>query len=228
MGHTNDEVHAVIHRGNLRDIVVVVSCTLALFYPVNNTKIAISLLLLMAGCFLHLLVKGVLIRNTVLCSEGIYRLSRHPYYTSNYVIDLSFCLLSGNSYLVLAYPFLFFWAYGPTFRKEESHLASKYQEYSRYGLETPQVLPDGHALRHWKAFLRGFSIKRVTSNELARVMRFWTTACFIVLLHDVTVEGLKEFSFGYHTDHDGLMLLACLMLLATLQFILGRHARKKA
>ena len=227
MSNVSYRAHSLIHRGNLRDIVVAVSCILALFSPVNGTKTAISLLLLMAGCLLHMLVKGVLIRNTVLCREGIYRLTRHPYYTSNYVIDLSFCLLSGNSYLLLAYPFLFFWAYGPTFRKEESYLASKYEEYAQYGLETAQVLPDGGALRHWKDFLRGFSIKRITSNELARVMRFWTIACFMLLLHDVRVEGLKELSPRYHGEHDALILFICVTVLAALQFLLSRRAKAK-
>ena len=227
MSDANYRAHSLIHRGNLRDIVVVVSCILALFYPANGTKTVISLLLLAAGCFLHLLVKGVLIRNTVLCKEGIYRLTRHPYYTSNYVIDLSFCLLSGNSYLLLAYPFLFFWAYGPTFGKEESYLASKYEDYSHYVLETPQVLPDGRVLGYWRDFLRGFSIRRVTSNELARVMRFWTIACFIVLLHDVRTEGLRELSPLNHGEHDGLILLGCLVVLATLQFILSGRGKEK-
>ena len=228
MSDVNYRTHLLIHRGNLRDIVAVVSCILALFYPVNVTKTVISLLLLAAGCFLHLLVKGVLIRNTVLCKEGIYRLSRHPYYTSNYVIDLSFCLLSGNSYLLLAYPFLFFWAYGPTFTKEESYLSSKFEEYSQYRLETPQVLPDGRVLGHWRDFLRGFSIKRVTRNELARVIRFWTIACFMLLLHHLRAEGLREISPLSYRDHDRLILLACLAALVTLQFILNRRAKEKA
>jgi protein-S-isoprenylcysteine O-methyltransferase Ste14 len=51
---------------------------------------------------------------------------RHPYYLANYLIDTAFCLLSGNSYLLLAYPFLFFWSYGPTFRKEETALKGRH------------------------------------------------------------------------------------------------------
>ena len=65
-----------------------------------------------------------MIRNRVLCTQGAYAVVRHPYYLANYLIDIGFCLASGNVYLVLAYPFLFFWAYGPTLRSEESLLAS--------------------------------------------------------------------------------------------------------
>jgi len=140
---------------------------------------------------------------------------------------VSFCLLSGNSYLLLVYPFLFFWAYGPTFRKEESFLTSVYEDYSQYGLETPQVLPDGATLEHWRDFFRGFSIERVTTNELARVMRFWTVACFVMLLHDLRAGGLRELLPRYHGDHDGFILLICVMVLTTLQFILGRKAKEK-
>ena len=86
----------------------------------------IGFCLLAIGCFLHIVAKGVLIRNVVLCNRGIYAVVRHPYYLANYLIDSSLCVLSGNLYLVAAYPFLFFWSYGPTLRKEESFLASKY------------------------------------------------------------------------------------------------------
>jgi protein-S-isoprenylcysteine O-methyltransferase Ste14 len=91
-------------RSNLRGAVLLLGCGSAYFFPASPLKIGISLLLLGAGCLLHLLVKGVLIRNTVLCKEGIYTFTRHPYYTANYLIDTGFCLLSGNTYLLLAYP----------------------------------------------------------------------------------------------------------------------------
>jgi protein-S-isoprenylcysteine O-methyltransferase Ste14 len=62
---------------------------------------------LAVGSLLHFVVKGVLIRNSVLCKDGIYSVVRHPYYLANYIIDSSFCLITGNMYLVFMYPFLF-------------------------------------------------------------------------------------------------------------------------
>jgi len=180
-------------RSNLRDAVLVLSCISAYFFPVSLLRIGISLCLLGAGCFLHFLVKGVLIRNTVLCREGIYTFTRHPYYTANYLIDIGFCLLSGNTYLVLAYPFLFFWAYGPTLRKEERYLTSAYgDQYVRYSLATAQVLPDRESMHRWRDFLKGFSISRISNRERARIARFCIGAATILLLHDIREEGLAR------------------------------------
>jgi len=226
MGERTEGKGGFISRANVRDIVIVLSCGVALFSPISASRITISLITLAAGCFLHILVKGVLIRNTTLTRHGVYRLTRHPYYTANYLIDISFCLLAGNSYLLFAYPFLFFWAYGPTFRKEEAYLASVYDTYHRYSYETPQVLPDSQSIRYWKELLNGFSLSRITAKELSRVLRFWTVACFLLLLHDLRSEGLKELSPVHLHDYDGVVFFAALVFLSIGQFLLGRRSIK--
>ena len=113
-----------LHRGRLRDLVVALCLVSALVCPRDTAMLAVALVLFTAGCLLHVLVKGQLIRNVTLCTEGAYSIVRHPYYLANYLVDVSLCLLSGNVYLVLLYPFLFYWAYGPTFAEEEALLAS--------------------------------------------------------------------------------------------------------
>jgi len=207
-------------RSNLRDSILVLSSISACFCPVSSLRIGISLGLLACGCFLHLLVKGVLIRNTVLCREGIYRFTRHPYYTANYLIDTGFCLLGGNTYLVLAYPFLFFWAYGPTLRKEEGYLTSVYgDQYVHYSHTTAQVLPDPQSVSRWKEFLGGFLISRISYREWARITRFCMAAAVILLLHDVRAEGIGELSL-HPQDYDGLFFLALIALFSALELLL--------
>ena len=98
-------------RRNLRDLIVALSLASAALFPVSNAKMYLAFGLLGLGCFLHFVSKGILIRNVVLCNKGIYQVVRHPYYLASYLIDSSFCLLSGNIFLVVLYPFLFFWAY---------------------------------------------------------------------------------------------------------------------
>jgi hypothetical protein len=213
-------------RSNLRDAVLLLGCASAYFFTASPLKTGISLGLLGAGCFLHLLVKGVLIRNTMLCKEGIYRLTRHPYYTANYLIDTGFCLLSGNTYLVLAYPFLFFWAYGPTLRKEERYLTSVYgDQYRSYSLTTAQVLPDRHSVRRWKDFLKGFSISRISYREGARLARFCAGAAVILLLHDVRAEGFGELLPLHPQDYDGLVFLGLIALFSATELIILRRAK---
>jgi hypothetical protein len=164
-------------------------------FATNNIEIYIAFGLLALGCFLHFVSKGILIRNVVLCNKGIYRVVRHPYYLANYLIDSSFCLLSGNLYLVLLYPFLFFWAYGPTIREEEQVLLARHSDsFIKDSLEIPQVFPDIISVRNFRGLFNGFSVKRITLRECSRIMKFCAIALFLVLIHevkaDVIVDGL--------------------------------------
>lgn len=183
----------MITRSNLRNFVRLL-CYLSVFiYNTNLNEIIISFCLLTLGCFVHYLTKGQLIRNVVMCNNGIYGIVRHPYYMANYLIDVSFCLLSGNPYLLLIYPFLFFWVYGSTLRKEEKFLAETHNEpYVEYLLDVPQVFPDSLFHRYLKDIFKGFSKKRISRNEISRILRFWATAVFIMFLH--SLKTFKIFS----------------------------------
>jgi hypothetical protein len=218
----------LLNRGNLRDLIIVISAASALAWDVDGIRTGIAFLILATGCALHFITKGVLIRNVVLCKDGLYKIVRHPYYMANYLIDSSFCLLSGNVYLLLLYPFLFFWAYGPSLRREEKGLASSYGDaYSRYCLESPQVFPDADSIENWRSLLRGFSKKRIAINEWVRLMRFWAVAFFLALVQDLTKEGLGELMFLSHpTDHDALMYLAMGMSLLSVSFLVIRMKKK--
>lgn len=154
--------------------------------------IIFGFVVLALGCFLHVVSKGVLIRDVVLCDKGIYSLVRHPYYLANYLIDVSFCLLSGNIFLVLAYPFLFFWAYGPTIRKEEKVLlAGHHDSFMRDSMEIPQVFPDRSSVQNLRSFFIGFSFHRVTLKECARIMKFVGTGTLLLFIHQAKLDGFN-------------------------------------
>jgi len=212
----------LLNRRHLRDTIFVISVASSLVWGIDTTRLCISLLLLAIGSALHFITKGILIRNVVLCKEGTYGIVRHPYYLANYLIDSSFCLLSGNIYLLLIYPFLFFWAYGPTLRKEETTLTSTHgSAYVQYSLEVPQVLPNGQSIKTWKHIVGGFSKKRITAKEMSRLTRFWGMAIFLMLLHDLSEEGLKELTFFSHpTDQDGLLYLGLSVCLFIASFFI--------
>jgi hypothetical protein len=166
-------------------------------FPLNTPMLCVALVLLALGCVLHVLVKGQLVRNVVLCTEGTYAIVRHPYYLANYLIDSSFCLLSGNIYLVLSYPFLFFWAYGPTLREEESLLASLHGgDFDAYQARVPQVFPNATVFGGLRALGKGFSWRRVSWGEIKRLLRFGFVGTLLVLLHQVGPEGLKDLTLG--------------------------------
>jgi len=210
---------ARLNRGNLRDIIIIIAFTLVLFSPPGGIPILAGFATLTIGTLLHFLVKGVLIRNSVVCKEGIYSMVRHPYYLANYIIDSAFCIMTGNIYLVLIYPFLFFWAYGPTMQSEENHLRSIHgEQYASFDHSTPQVLPASHSFPDFKGLFSGFSAGRITPQELIRIGRFWGVAFFIALLQELRVDGLMVLRWPeIQKDWDVLvfLILAFFMLAST-------------
>lgn len=169
----------------------------AFFYPQDLAALCVALVLFAAGCWLHVLVKGQLIRNVTLCTDGAYAVVRHPYYLANYLVDISFCLLSGNVYLVLLYPFLFYWAYGPTFAEEEATLASMHgEEFDAYRASVPQVFPTTNLFAGLRSLGRGFSWQRISAKEIKRICRFGFLAALLILAREVGVSGLRELTTG--------------------------------
>jgi hypothetical protein len=211
-------------RSGLRDVVLLLSAASAFFCPLTAAGTGVALFLLLLGSFIHFLTKGVLIRNEVLCREGIYGVVRHPYYLANYLIDSSFCVLSGNRYLLLLYPFLFFWSYGPTFRKEEGTLTAMHGDASvDYVLGTPPVFPDRHSVRNARPFA-GFSWRRISGKEVARITRFYAMTCIILVIHR-KAPGAADLSFLRLPGTLALLSLAALLYAAGL-VILKLRKRK--
>lgn len=181
-------------RRNLHNLVRLLALISSAFYGITEMGMLIGSFLLAVGCFLHLVSKATLIRNVVLTTDGIYGIVRHPYYLSNYLIDSSFCVLSGNPYLLVVLPFLFFWAYGPTLRKEEAYLSSKHGNiFTKYTSEIPQIFPDEGSFNQWKTFFEGFCMKRITWTERGRIMKFLSSGLFIALIHEIKADGLSVF-----------------------------------
>jgi protein-S-isoprenylcysteine O-methyltransferase Ste14 len=223
---TNDK-HSALYRGNLRNLIRILSYLSVFFFKINTAEIAAAFILLGLGCIVHYITKGELVRNVIMCNNGIYGIVRHPYYMANYLIDISFCLLSGSPYLLLVYPFLFFWVYGPTLRKEERFLAETHNEpYIEYMLDVPQVFPDSYFAKYLKGIFSGFSKKRISKNEVSRIMRFWATALFILFLHTIKGLGLDvlEFSTFYKSYLPFLMLISVLLLYLTSLLVRGKRA----
>lgn len=221
-------------RSNLRGVVVVCSIMSSLFLHPNVLLAIVGVGFLTLGCLIHVVSKGVLIRNEVLCRKGMYAIVRHPYYLANYLIDTSLCLLTGNVYLLLFYPFLFFWAYGPTIRKEEQFLMSRYGElFVTETLRVPQVFPDRLLVHKWKYLLEGFSVKRITHTEYSRLARFWFFAGLILLMQRMNAVNLIQPSLLLHqtvTDYRqfSLVLVTIFFFCVNVGFMMRTHiARRK-
>lgn len=215
----------VLNRSKLRDVVLLCCFVSALMYGVSNTCIVIGFTMLAAGCFLHVVAKGTLIRNVVLSNRGLYGVVRHPYYLANYLIDSSFCVLSGNLYLPLVYPFLFFWAYGPTLRNEEGLLNEKHgAAFLDDSFMIPQVFPDTGSFSGLNKLFEGFSLKRITAKECSRVAKFFSIGFAITLIHELKpggLSGLKHLLIPTKHDYDEfiLMLVTTALFLVSLVFV---------
>jgi hypothetical protein len=222
----------VLNRGRLRDVVLLCCFVSALFYGVNNIAIIIGFTMLATGCFLHVVAKGVLIRNVVFCSTGVYGIVRHPYYLANYLIDSSFCVLSGNPYLLLAYPFLFFWSYGPTLREEETLLKESYgNAFVNDSLTVPQVFPDTGSLRRLRRLFEGFSPNRITVKECSRITRFFSIGVAVTLIQQLKLEGLSGLRhLLLPTRHDYgeflLALLAAILFTVSSVLVMSRYTNR--
>jgi protein-S-isoprenylcysteine O-methyltransferase Ste14 len=226
---TRTDKKGFLNRSRIRNVVLLLTLASAPFCPITDATVVIGFFFLTAGCFLHLVAKGILIRNTVLCNYGLYGLVRHPYYLANYLIDWSFCVLSGSYLLTLAYPFAFFWAYGPTMRKEEALLASEHgDDFSRYVSEVPRVFPDRSSVKRLGSLLKGFSPQRVTWKECARLTRFCSAAILITLVHDVTVNGVSSASlYGVVNNATYMASFVAAMVLYTASLVLMTLSKRQ-
>ena len=201
----------LLSRRNLRDLIIALSLGSAPFFGTGIARTCIALGMLALGCFIHFVSKGTLIRNVVLCKEGIYRVMRHPYYFANFLIDWSFCQLSGNFFLALLYPFLFFYTYGPTLRKEEQLLFIRHGDaFIKSSLETPQVFPDTGSLGGIKTTFREFSVRRITAKEYSRITKLCATGLLLVLINKIQAVGVatvfSQILFPTIRDFDAFLL----------------------
>ncbi len=222
-----DYTPSFLHRGNLREVVIVLACLSALFQPIDLAGILISFFLLALGSFIHFISKGILIRSE-LTKSGIYALVRHPYYMASYLIDLSFCLLSSNVYLLVAYPFLFFWTYGYTLRKEDELLSKLHPDtFFPYLTEVPSVFPDALSIKGSRQIFGGFSIRRVSKKEVARLLRYWGTALLIVFLHGIIRKGPGGFTFQFDLNRwETRTILGLMVILYLANFLLLWSSKK--
>jgi hypothetical protein len=84
--------------------------------------------------------------------------------------------------------------YGTTIRKEEAFLAASCGEKPfRHSLDTPRIFPDSHSIKtNRKAIINGYSVKRVTRNEVTMFMRFLATSFGIAFAHNLTNGPLAK------------------------------------
>lgn len=138
-------------------------------------------LLIISGLF-RIWANGCIEKIEMLSQSGPYLLCRHPLYLGNFLVGISYCLISGiwYSYFLLIILFLFF--YYPLILQEEKFLKDKFaEEYLKYQLRVPCFIPEFSRIKECKGF----------SWKLARKNR--EPSQFFIILFLGLIFGVKFF-----------------------------------
>lgn len=176
--------HAESHRGlfprsRVRDLALLLAIGTA--YHWNEGMAIAGISLVLVGLALQSWSKAVLRRNRELGTNGPYAICRHPFYLGSLVFDLGLCMLSGNWWLVAAYPVIFWLGYGPTIRYEENLLREVFgQAHVVYSQHTPRLFPNLLGLfRRWQATCSLQVLLR--ERQVSRAIRLLALPLWVVL-----------------------------------------------
>jgi hypothetical protein len=166
--------------------------------------------------------KAVLRRNRELSASGPYAICRHPFYLGNFVFDLGLCVMSGNPWLVAAYPFLFWLGYRSTIRHEEALLRRLFgRAHVAFCQHTPRLCPNLLGLaRRWRSSCSLQVMLR--ERQVSRALRLLALPLLVVLAAR-TWHSLASF------DSDlSLALVAGAVVLALLAHVAYRTLENSA
>lgn len=166
-------------RGILRDVVLIIALLTLRF---STDMFAAGLAVFLLGAAMHFWSKGCLVRNWVVTTSGPYRLVRHPYYLSAFLVDLGICLMSGRFILPVLYVPAFLAIYLPVIRDEEKFLTETHGDaYREYSRQVPRLLP--YKLHRLPGTLDFSWINLQREHELARLLRVLASPLYILIVH---------------------------------------------
>lgn len=193
-------------RGYIRTILILVVLAIGV---VNKTTLVVGIVVFCVGVLLHFWTAGCLARGFQLSTLGPYAMVRHPFYLANAVVDLGICIIGGHIFFPLCYFPVFYYAYKPTVKREESDLANIYGEsYLEYAKSTKRFLP---TFKNGQAILQGFRFRWLLVNkEIPRVIRFITYPAIFVVRNNV-VSRMQGFPPRIYLEEYIVILLAILI-----------------
>jgi protein-S-isoprenylcysteine O-methyltransferase Ste14 len=122
---------------------------------------------------------------TVLNTEGIYSVVRHPLYLGNYFMWMGPVLYSCSISFAVICSLLFWIYYERIMYAEEAFLRGKFGNYDEWASTTPAFWPD---FKLWRPAALTFSLRNVIRREFYGVVAVVFSFLFVHILHLITTR----------------------------------------
>ena len=114
------------------------------------------------GLVFRALAAGVIQKNSLLATTGLYQFSRNPLYLGSFLLISGFAIMSSNitAAALLILPFTL--VYALVIRDEEAHMKQLFgEEFEQYQASVPQFFPKSLD----KSILHAFSLRQYLANR---------------------------------------------------------------
>ncbi len=141
----------------------------------------VGLVLILSGIAIRLIASATLVKDKVLCVDGIYALTRNPLYLGSALIGLGFAMLAALDWLLGVYVLILVPVYIRMIFIEERFLSQLHPaEFEQYRKAVPRFFPS-FEIRKIRDTLNHERLVR--SKELISALLFLVIAALILLIH---------------------------------------------
>lgn len=142
----------------------------------------LGLLLIVFGVGIRLIAAATLVKDSELCTKGIYAETRNPLYFGSGLIALGFAVLSLNYIVALYLFFILIPLYHHAMTLEENYLRELFPEqYAKYEISVPRFFP---GFKSNDSIVHNLRIARLKDNrEIASAFLILIIAALLVIFH---------------------------------------------
>ncbi|HDS30515.1 MAG TPA: isoprenylcysteine carboxylmethyltransferase family protein [Firmicutes bacterium] len=139
----------------------------------------VGIILVIIGVIIRLIASGTLIKDSVLCTTGIYSATRNPLYLGSALIGLGFASLTSSLWFLAGFLFILSPLYWRMIKLEENYLSLLYPgTFDEYRKSVPAFLPRHSSMR---------SIPGTVDTNLLKKSRELTTSVIVIGLMVILV-----------------------------------------
>ena len=139
----------------------VVAAAVLYFAEPTIVSILVGLPVALVGAVFRALAAGVIKKDSILATSGVYALTRNPLYFGSSLLATGFAIMSANEIAAALLILPFALIYPTVMLKEEQHLSQLFpDEFRRYRAKVPRFFP-----RPTLKFARSFSFPQYLANR---------------------------------------------------------------